>query len=54
MTKCYESERGVELLVYKTKSFSRYQRKEGIGDTALAEAVARAGQGLMTPRGGKS
>jgi hypothetical protein len=33
--------------VYKTKVFRRFQRKEGLTDTALCEAVTRAEDGLI-------
>jgi hypothetical protein len=33
--------------IYKTKVFRRFQRKEGITDTALCEAICRAEQGLI-------
>jgi hypothetical protein len=33
--------------IYKTKFFRRFQRKEGMTDAALCEAVARAENGLV-------
>jgi len=35
------------MRVYATKTFRRFQRKEGISDVALVEAVDRAEAGLM-------
>ena len=35
------------MRIFKTKGFSRFQRKEGIHDDALREAVARAERGLI-------
>ena len=34
------------MRVFKSAWFAKFARKEGIGDTALCEAVARAGAGL--------
>jgi hypothetical protein len=33
--------------VFKSKQFSRFARKEGIGDASLCEAVDRAERGLI-------
>ena len=35
------------MRVYKLKAFTRFQRKERLGDEALCEAVARAEAGLI-------
>ena len=35
------------MRVYKTKPFARFQRRERIGDAALAKAVADAEAGLV-------
>ena len=35
------------MRVFRTKSFGRFQRKEGIADAALCEAVRRAECGLV-------
>ncbi len=35
------------MRVYTTKYFRRFQRKEGLADAALCEAVARAENGLI-------
>ena len=35
------------MSIYKTKTFARYARGEGISDSSLAEAVERAGRGLV-------
>ena len=35
------------MRVFVTKSFRRFQRKERIGDAALAEAISRAERGLI-------
>jgi hypothetical protein len=35
------------LRVFATKSFRRFQRKEGIGDGSLCEAINRAERGLI-------
>ncbi|HYB55232.1 MAG TPA: type II toxin-antitoxin system RelE/ParE family toxin [Alphaproteobacteria bacterium] len=35
------------MRVFKTKSFRRFQRKEGIDDAALCEAIWRAEHGLV-------
>jgi hypothetical protein len=35
------------LRIYKTKVFLRFQRKEGVADAALCEAIARANEGLI-------
>ena len=35
------------MRVFRTKSFRRFQRKEGIADAALCEAVRRAERGLV-------
>ena len=35
------------MRVYRMKTFRRFQRKEGIEDEALREAVRRAGRGLV-------
>jgi hypothetical protein len=37
----------VLVRVYKLKGFARFQRREGIGDPALAEAVQAAEHGLV-------
>ena len=38
---------GVCVRAFTTKSFRRFQRKEGIKDAALCEAVRRAERGLI-------
>lgn len=35
------------MRTFATKTFRRFQRKEGISDAALLEAVGRAGRGLV-------
>ena len=35
------------MAVYKTKTFARFARDEGIGDRSLMEAVVRADKGLI-------
>lgn len=35
------------LQTFKTKAFARFAGREGIGDSALCEAVLRAGRGLL-------
>src|SRR5208282_6383843 len=35
------------MRVYKTKSFRRFQRREGIDDAALCAAIGRAERGLI-------
>jgi len=35
------------MRIFKTRGFSRFARKAGLGDPYLAEAVARAGRGLV-------
>ena len=35
------------MRIYKTKVFLRFQRKEGVADAALCEAIARANEGLI-------
>jgi hypothetical protein len=35
------------LRIFKTRSFGRFQRKEGIGDRSLSEAINRAERGLI-------
>ena len=35
------------LQTFKTKAFARFARREGLGDTALCEAVERAEKGLV-------
>jgi hypothetical protein len=35
------------LRVYRMKTFRRFQRKEGIDDDALRDAIRRAGRGLI-------
>ena len=35
------------MRVYKTKTFARFQRREGLTDAALCAAVADAGAGLI-------
>jgi hypothetical protein len=35
------------LRVFRTKTFARFARKEGLGDKALAEAVAQIERGLV-------
>jgi hypothetical protein len=35
------------LRVFRTKSFRRFQRKEGITDRSLADAISRAERGLI-------
>jgi len=38
---------GGSLRVFATKSFRRFQRKEGISDGSLSEAIKRAERGLI-------
>ena len=38
---------GAVLQVFRTKSFRRFQRKEGISDGSLSEAISRAERGLV-------
>jgi hypothetical protein len=33
--------------IFKTKGFARYARREGLADSALCEAVARADRGMI-------
>ena len=35
------------MRIYKTKVFLRFQRKEGVADAALCEAITRADKGLI-------
>ena len=35
------------MRTFKTRSFARFARREGIGDAALCDAVRRAGRGLV-------
>lgn len=35
------------MRIFRTKSFRRFQRKEGIGDRSLSEAINRAERGLI-------
>ena len=35
------------MQTFKTKAFARFAGREGIGDSALCEAVLRAGRGLL-------
>jgi hypothetical protein len=35
------------LRIFRTKSFRRFQRKEGIDDRSLSEAINRAERGLI-------
>ncbi|MGC2776983.1 MAG: type II toxin-antitoxin system RelE/ParE family toxin [Bradyrhizobium sp.] len=35
------------MRIFKTKSFGRFQRKEGMGDGSLSEAIKRAERGLI-------
>ena len=35
------------MRIFKTRGFARFQRKEGIADDALRDAVARAERGLI-------
>ncbi|MEQ1717646.1 MAG: type II toxin-antitoxin system RelE/ParE family toxin, partial [Hyphomicrobium sp.] len=35
------------MRIYKTKTFRRFQRQEGVTDATLAEAVKRAEDGLI-------
>jgi hypothetical protein len=39
--------RGSNLRIFATKSFRRFQRKEGIADRSLSEAISRAERGLI-------
>jgi len=43
-----------EVRVYKTKTFRRFQRKEGMTDAVLCEAVRRAEQGSVDARLGRN
>jgi len=38
---------GGGLRIFRTKSFGRFQRKEGITDGSLADAISRAERGLI-------
>lgn len=35
------------MRVFKTNTFARFARKQGLGDETLCEAVRRAGRGLI-------
>ena len=35
------------MRIFKTKGFARFQRRDGIDDAALCEAIARAERGLI-------
>ena len=37
----------LELRTFKTKAFTRFANREGIGDLALCDAVERIGKGLV-------
>ncbi len=41
------TEWGGALRVFRTRSFRRFQRKEGISDRSLSEAISRAERGLI-------
>jgi hypothetical protein len=41
------------LRIYKTKTFRRFQRKEGITDASLREAVTRAEAGSVDAKLGR-
>jgi len=46
-SKCYSAERGLEMRVYRMKSFRRFQRKERIGDGELRDEIRRVERGLV-------
>jgi len=35
------------MRIFKTRGFSRFARKAGLGDPSLTESIARAGRGLL-------
>ena len=46
-TQCYKIDLGAFVRIFKSRWFQRFARKEGIGDAALREAVARAENGQI-------